>query len=64
LIEIPEIDQIWLGIQEEENILLHIKDLMDSPPPLLNLLIEEEESRSMNSQDEPMCPFERWFMNT
>jgi hypothetical protein len=34
---------------------------MDSTP-LLNLLIEEEESRLVNSQDELMCPFERWFI--
>jgi hypothetical protein len=60
LIENQETNQIWIESQKEENILLHIKDLMESPP-LSNLLIEEE-SRSMDSQDEPTCTFEIWFV--
>jgi hypothetical protein len=29
---------------------------------LSNLLIEEEESKSTDSEDEPTHPFERWFI--
>jgi hypothetical protein len=56
LIEIPKVNQ-----SQVENIFLHIKNLMDSTP-LLNLLIEEEESKSIDNEDDPMCPFERQFV--
>jgi hypothetical protein len=51
LIEIPKIEQSWVSNKNDEIILLHIKDLTDTPP-LPNLTFEEEEVHSTDSCDE------------
>jgi hypothetical protein len=52
-IEIPHTKQNWVSNQNDESILLHIKDLTDAPH-LSNLTSEEEEAHLNDNRDEAM----------
>jgi hypothetical protein len=49
-IKIPWIEKSWVRNQNDERILLHIKDLIDAPH-ISNLTSEEEEAHLTNSRD-------------